>query len=453
MSERRKDNVKNRANRRAPDPSDRGREGDTRLLLRNGRVVDPSSGLDATMDVLVSCGKIENVSEHIIVDTGTRVLELEGKLVVPGLVDMHVHLREPGREDEETIGSGGAAAARGGFTSIACMANTQPPIDNSGMVRYVVETAARTSPTRVFPVAAATFGLKGEHMTEIMDLRDAGAVAISDDGNFIGASEVARRVMEYARMAELPVISHCEDPSLGNGGVMNEGYWSTILGLKGIPDASEAAAVAREISLAELTHARVHLAHVSTRTAVEMVRAAKQKGLPVTAEVTPHHLVLSDKAVSGYDTSTKMKPPLRTEEDRVAVVEGLRDGTIDVIASDHAPHCEEEKDVEFDEAAFGVIGLETTVGVIMTFLVNKGVLSLSRAITALTTAPSSILGISAGKIEIGAAADIAVIDPQVEWMVDPTLFASRSRNTPFKGWTLTGKPVLTIVNGKTVHQA
>ncbi|MCX5801674.1 MAG: dihydroorotase [Candidatus Eisenbacteria bacterium] len=426
---------------------------DGKLLLRSGRVIDPSSGLDARMDVLISGDKIELLAERIEVNAGMRVLELEGKLVVPGLVDMHVHLREPGREDEETIGSGGAAAARGGFTSIACMANTQPPIDTSGMVRYVLETAARTSPVKVFSVAAATVGLGGERMAEIMDLRDAGAVAVSDDGNFVGNSEVARRVMEYTRMAGLPFISHCEDPYLGKGGVMNEGYWSTTLGLKGIPAASEAAAVAREIVLAELTLARVHIAHVSTRAAVDLIRQAKKRGLSVTAEATPHHLVLSDKAVSGYDTSTKMNPPLRSEEDREAVVEGLRDGTIDVIASDHAPHCEEEKDVEFDEAAFGVIGLETTVGVVMTFLVSKGLLSLSQAIAALTLAPASVLGIKAGKMASGLTADITVIDPQLEWTVDPRSFASRSRNTPFKGWTLVGKAIVTVVDGKIVRQA
>ena len=425
---------------------------DEKLLLKNGRVVDPSSGLDAGLDVLLSDGKIEKVARKIDAVPGARVLDLEKKLVVPGFIDMHVHLRDPGREDEETIGSGGAAAARGGFTRIACMANTQPPLDNSGMVRYVLETAARTSPVKVLPMAAATVGLKGQHMTEIMDLRDAGAVAVSDDGNFIGASEISRRVMEYARMAGLPVVSHCEDPTLSAGGVMNEGYWSTVLGLKGIPAASEAAAVAREVALAELTRARVHIAHVSTRSAVEIIRTAKSRGLPVTAEATPHHLVLSDEAVSGYDTNTKMNPPLRSEEDRLAVVEGLIDGTIDVIASDHAPHCEEEKDVEFDEAAFGVIGLETTVGVIMTFLVNKKILSLTRAIAALTSAPSSVLGIEAGRIAIGMAADVTVIDPQLEWTVDPSLFASRSRNTPFKGWPLFGRPVLTIVDGRIVHQ-
>jgi dihydroorotase len=449
MSVRKKNSVKNRS--AVPSESSCGEDG--KLLLRSGRVIDPSSGLDARMDVLISGGRIELIGERIEVETDMRVLELEGKLVVPGLVDMHVHLREPGREDEETIGSGSAAAARGGFTSIACMANTQPPIDTSGMVRYVLEIAAATSPVKVFPVAAATVGLKGEHMAEIIDLRDAGAVAVSDDGNFIGNSEVARRVMEYARMAGLPVISHCEDPYLGKGGTMHEGYWSTTLGLKGIPAASEATAVGREIALAELTRARVHIAHVSTKSATDLIRQARKKGLSITAEATPHHLILSDKAVSAYDTNTKMNPPLRSEEDRAAVVEGLRDGTIEVIASDHAPHCEEEKDVEFDEAAFGVIGLETTVGLIMTFLVNKGILSLPQAIAALTVAPSSILGINAGKMASGLPADITVIDPQLEWKVDPSSFASRSRNTPFKGWTLTGKAIVTIVNGKIVNEA
>jgi dihydroorotase len=449
MSVHKKNSVKNPS----PASHETSSAHNGKLLFRNGRVIDPSSDLDARMDVLVAGDKIELIGERIDVEAGVRVLELEGKLVVPGLVDMHVHLREPGREDEETIASGGAAAARGGFTSVACMANTQPPIDTSGMVRYVLEAAEKTSPVKVFPVAAATVGLKGEQLAEIIDLRDAGAVAVSDDGNFIGNSEVARRVMEYARMAGVPMICHCEDPYLGKGGVMNEGYWSTVLGLKGIPAASEVAAVEREIALCELTRARIHIAHVSTRGAVDLIREAKKKGISITAEVTPHHLILSDKAVSGYDTSTKMNPPLRSEEDRAAVVAGLMDGTIDAIASDHAPHCEEEKDVEFDEAAFGVIGLETTVGLVVTFLVNKGILSLSQAIAALTVAPSSILGIKAGKMASGLPADITVIDPQVEWKVDPSSFASRSRNTPFKGWTLTGKAVLTVVNGKIVHEA
>jgi dihydroorotase len=448
MSVRKKNSVKNPS----PVSPESSSARDEKLLLRSGRVIDPSSGLDARMDVLVVGDKIELLSERIDVEDGVRVLELGGKLVTPGLVDMHVHLREPGREDEETIGSGGAAAARGGFTSVACMANTEPPIDTSGMVRYVLEAAGRTSPVKVFPVAAATVGLRGEQLTETIDLRDAGAVAVSDDGNFVGNSEVARRVMEYARMAGVPVICHCEDPYLGKGGVMNEGYWSTVLGLKGIPAASEVSAVEREIALCELTRTRVHIAHVSTRGAVDLIREAKKKGFSVTAEATPHHLILSDKAVSGYDTSTKMNPPLRSEEDRAAVVVGLADGTIDAIASDHAPHCEEEKDVEFDEAAFGVIGLETTVGLVVTFLVNKGVLTLSRAIAALSVAPSSILGIKAGKLASGLPADITVIDPQLEWKVDPSSFASRSRNTPFKGWTLTGKAIVTIVNGKIVHE-
>lgn len=449
MSIHKRNPVKNASSIDSTVPSDHAQK----LLLKNGRIIDPASGLDAKMDLLISQDKIELLRERIEVEAGARVLELEGKLVVPGLVDMHVHLREPGREDEETIGSGGAAAARGGFSSVACMANTQPPIDTSGMVRYVVETAKRTSPVKVFPIAAATVGLRGERMAEIVDLRDAGAVAVSDDGHFIGNSEVARRVMEYARMAGLPVISHCEDTNLGRGGVMHEGYWSTVLGLKGIPAAAEVAAVGREIALAELTRARVHIAHVSTGGAVDLIKHAKERGLAVTAEVTPHHLILSDGAVSGYDTCTKMNPPLRSEKDRQALVEGLKNGIIDVIASDHAPHCEEEKDVEFDAAAFGVTGLETTVGLVMTFLVSKGILTLRQAIGAMTVAPSSVLGVSAGKIAPGLAADITIIDPTVEWKVDPATFASRSRNTPFKGWTLAGRAVATIVDGKIVHQS
>jgi dihydroorotase len=435
---------------RSPDADGPGDDGG--ILLRNGRVVDPGSSLDESIDVFIKGSRIERVERGLSPEPGVEVVELDGKLIVPGLMDMHVHLREPGREDEETIGSGGLAAAHGGFTSIACMANTEPPIDTSGMIRFVLETAQRDSPVRVFPVAAATVGLKGATPTEIFDLRDAGAVALSDDGYFIANSEVARRVMEYSRMAGLPVISHCEDPFLSEGGVMHEGYWSTVLGLKGIPAASETAAVARDLALSELTGAKLHIAHVSSRGAVELIRAAKKKGLPVTAETAPHYLILSDEAVVGYDTSAKVKPPIRSKEDRDAIVEGLQDGTIDVVASDHAPHCAEEKDVEFDQAAFGLVGLETTVGLLLTYLVKKGAISLSQAISALTVGPCAALGIEVGKIAPGLRADVTVIDPELEWEVDPTRFASKSRNTPFAGIKLEGKVIRTIVDGKTVYQ-
>jgi dihydroorotase len=403
------------------------------------------------MDVLVRDGRIHAMAGGIPVEPDTHVMELDGMLVVPGLIDMHVHLRQPGREDEETIQSGGRAAARGGFTSVACMANTQPVIDNAGMVKFVLDVAERTSPVRVFCVAAATVGLKGEQMSEIMDMRDAGAAAVSDDGKYIQSSEVCRRVMEYCRMAGLPLIAHCEDQHLSSGGVMNEGYWSTVLGLKGIPAAAETAAVARDLSLAELTGARVHIAHVSTRGAVELIRLSKARGLGVTAETAPHYLVLTDRAVCGYDTNAKVNPPLRSEEDRESVVEGLKDGTIDVIASDHAPHCDEEKDVEFGAAAFGLIGLETTVGAVLTFLVERGTVPLAHAISAMTVRPAGVLGIEGGRLEPGARADITVIDPGLEWEVDPASFASKSRNTPFKGMKLKGKAVATMVAGKLVY--
>ncbi|UCF79405.1 MAG: dihydroorotase [Candidatus Eiseniibacteriota bacterium] len=423
------------------------------LLLRGGRVIDPASDLDEVCDVLLSRGRIQSVGGSAQAGPGAEVLEVSGKLVVPGLIDMHVHLREPGREDEETIESGGRAAARGGFTTVACMANTQPPIDTSGMVRYVLEAAERSSPVRVLPVAAATVGLKGEAPTEIFDLRAAGAAALSDDGNFIKNSEVARRVMEYARMAGLTLISHCEDSYLAEGGVMHEGYRSTVLGLKGIPAASETAAVARELALAELTQVRLHVAHVSTGGAVKLIREAKSRGLRVTAETAPHYLLLTDEVVADYDTSAKVNPPIRSKEDRDAILEGLKDGTIDVVASDHAPHCEEEKDVEFDVAAFGLVGLETTVGLLMAFLVKSGLVPLSRVIAALTVAPSTALGIDAGRIAPGQLADVTVIDPDLAWEVDPLSFASKSRNTPFRGTKLVGRAVTTIVGGKIVYQA
>ncbi len=422
------------------------------IILKGGRVLDPESGLDETGDVLVRDGMIHSVGSNLDAPPGARVLALDGKLVVPGLIDMHVHFREPGREDEETIGTGGAAAAAGGFTSVACMANTEPTIDNAGMVKYVLESAEKTSPVRVYCVAAATCGLRGEIMTEIMDMRDAGAAAISDDGRFIQNSEVARRVMEYTRMAGLTLISHCEDPNLSAGGVMHEGYWSTVLGLKGIPAASEALAVARDLALAELTRARVHIAHVSTKGAVELVRQAKAKGVSVTAETAPHYFVLTDRAVCGYDTNAKVNPPLRSEEDREAVLEGIRDGTIDVIASDHAPHCDEEKDTEFGAAAFGLIGLETTLGLVLTNLVETGAVPLLRAISALTVEPASALGIEAGRIQPGWPADITVIDPRAEWEVDPSEFVSKSRNCPFEGMNLTGRATAAVVAGRIVYE-
>jgi dihydroorotase len=421
-------------------------------LLRGGRVVDPASESMVEEDVLVSDGLIEAIGSGLEASGGVPEIDLAGRLVCPGLIDIHAHLREPGREDKETIESGTKAAVRGGYTAVACMPNTEPAIDSQETVSFVLEKAARCGSCRVLPVAAITVGRKGERLTEMFELAETGAVAFSDDGDPVPSAAVMRRALEYASMIGLPVIEHCEDKSLVGKGVMHEGAASTRLGLRGIPSASEEVMVARDIKLAELTGGRLHLTHLSSAGSVAMVREAKSRGIRVTADVTPHHLALTDEAVAGYGTSFKVNPPLRSEEDRAALIEGLCDGTIDCVGTDHAPHTEIEKDAEFDVAPFGATGLETAVGVLFTHCVLPGHMSAAQLVARLTSRPAAALGLSdCGELRVGRRADITVIDPERVWTVDAADFASMSTNSPFVGRELTGAAALTIVGGAVAY--
>lgn len=422
-----------------------------RLLIKGGRVIDPGSHLDRTMDILIEDGKIKAMDERLI-HKGLEVIDAEGKIVTPGLIDIHTHLREPGEEDEETIATGTRAAAHGGFTTICCMPNTFPPVDNPAVVKSILRKGEEEGVVNLLPIGSISKGLLGKELSEIGRMVEAGVVAISDDGHPVMDSALMRRAMEYTKIFGIPIISHCEDTNLSNGGLMNEGYVSTILGMRGIPNAAEEVMVAREIILAELTGARVHLAHLSTKGSIELVRMAKKRGVNVTCEITPHHLSLTDEVVKGFDTNTKTNPPLRTKEDIDALKEGLKDGTIDVIASDHAPHTLDEKELDYNGAPFGVVGLETTVGVVLNELFHKEGLKLSVIIRALTTNPAMILGIEKGILKLGAKADITIIDLNKEWVVDPSSFFSKGRNTPFAGQRLKGMVYGVIVGGRLVYQ-
>lgn len=419
------------------------------LVLKNARVLDPASGRDEIADVWIERGRIAGIDRTIDREDARRV-DLTGRVVVPGLVDLHVHLREPGREDEETIESGTRAAVRGGFTTVVCMPNTEPALDTDASIQYVLERARTAGFCRVLPVGAITRGREGKALSEIGSLVEAGAVAISDDGASVEDADLMRRALEYARMLGIPVTAHCEDHTLSGQGVMNEGTLSTLLGLKGSPPQAEAARVARDIMLAELTRSHLHVQHVSTARSVALVAEAKARGLAVTAEATPHHLVLTEEAVRAYDSMAKVNPPLRGEEDRAALREGLVSGAIDAVATDHAPHSHEEKEIEFDGAAFGMVGLETAVGLVLTELVRPGVLDLRDAVRLLTTGPAGVLGRNLGRLEPGRPADVTILDLDEVWTVDPTAFASHSRNTPFAGRELTGRPVGTLVGGRFV---
>ena len=420
-----------------------------KLLVKGGKVIDPANGLSGIADILIEDGKISAVGAKLPKD-GAEVIEAGNKLVLPGLIDMHVHLREPGLEAKETIASGTRAAAMGGFTGVACMPNTKPVVDSQALVEFIKTRTKAEGVVRVYPIGAITKGSEGKELAEIGDMRMAGAVAVSDDGRPIMNAQVMRLAMEYAKMFDLLIISHCEDMNLVADGVMHEGYYSTICGLKGISRLAEEAMVARDIMLAEHTGARLHLAHLSTAGSVELIRMAKKKGLRVTAEATPHHFTLTDEAVSGYDTATKVNPPLRGVADVEAVKEGLRNGTIDVIATDHAPHTVEEKDVEYNYAPFGMVGLETAVGLAFKQLVTPGLISLEELVMKMSCNPARILGLNKGHLGIGADADITVIDPDRCEVVDVDKFASKGKNSPFRGWELTGIPVATIIGGKVV---
>jgi dihydroorotase len=418
------------------------------LLLTGGRVIDPSRNADGVADVLLADGRIAAVGRNIGTPDGAEVFDVTGRVVAPGLVDVHVHLREPGQEDLETIATGSASAVAGGFTSICAMPNTDPVCDNQGVVGFVIAQAQRAAKARVYPIGAVTLGQKGQQLAEFGELVGAGAVAVSDDGKPVATAHMMRTALEYAKTFGIPVADHCEDMSLATGGAMHEGIVSTRLGLKGIPSAAEEVMVARDILLAELTGGHVHLCHMSTRGSVELIRRAKERGIRVTAEACPHHFSLTHEACVGYNTNAKMNPPLREPEDVEAIREGLRDGTIDCVATDHAPHHYDAKEREFDDAPNGIIGLETALGLAITELVGRGLLTLPQLLHRMSTAPARIFNLPAGTLATGAPADLVVIDPGVKWTVKPETFYSKSRNTPFAGRELTGRAELTIVRGQ-----
>ena len=447
------------------------------LLLTGGRIIDPANHVDAQADLLICEGKIAALGAEAAAQAPreTKRLEVKGRVVCPGLIDAHVHLREPGQTAKETIATGTAAAAHGGFTSVVCMPNTMPAIDNSGTVALIHELAATHGRVNVFVAGAITKNIAGEEMAPIGSLKKAGVVAITDDGRCVQNSELMRRALEYAKMFDVPVLDHCQDATLVSDGVMHEGYWSTVLGLRGWPAAGEELIVARDILLAEVTGARVHCQHLSTAGSVRLLRAAKQRGLPVTGEACPHHFTLTDAAVAGsekfwgadgegifgfeaalsdrpawpaYDTNFKMNPPLGAAADRAAILEGLADGTIDILASDHAPHCDYEKQVEFDYAPFGVTGLETELALALMQLYHARRLSLADLIAKFTVTPARLLGVPKGTLSLGADGDVTVLDPGLEWVFDKSASASKSINSPFYGWRLKGKAVAAIVGGQ-----
>ncbi len=422
------------------------------LLIKNGRVIDPVGKLDGIMDVLVEKGKIRRLGKGLKPENH-NVIEARGKVVVPGLIDMHTHLREPGREDEETILSGSEAAARGGFSSVCVMPNTSPVIDKEGIVEFIFSRSRQAGLVNVYSVGAVTVGQNGTQLAEIGELKKAGVIALSDDGNPVKNSYLMRRALEYSRMFDLPIISHCEDSDLAADGVMNEGYVSTLLGLRGISSLAEESMVSRDISLAGLTNGRVHIAHLSCAGSVSLIKQAKKNGIRVTAETAPHYFTLTDEEVRTFDTNYKMNPPLRTQKDIEAIKKGLADGTIDVIASDHAPHSEQEKDVEFDNAPFGITGLETSLGLALQELVEEKVLTINQLVEKMSVNPARILGLNKGSLALGCDADITIIDLEREWIVRQEDFKSKSKNSPFIGRKLKGMAVLTISRGKIVYES
>ncbi|GIW51184.1 MAG: dihydroorotase [Gemmatimonadales bacterium] len=422
------------------------------LLLRSGRVVDPSQGLDEISDLLIREGKVAGIGRGLGVPDDAEVVDASGWVVSPGLIDLHVHLREPGQEDVETIASGARAAAAGGFTAVCAMPNTDPVTDNQAAVGFIVKQAEAAGAARVYPIGAISLGQRGVQLAEFGELVSAGAVAVSDDGRPVASSHLMRMALSYAQTFGIPVADHCEDPTL-SGGVMHEGLVSTRLGLRGIPSAAEEIMVARDLLLAELTRGHIHLCHMSTKGSVDLIRRAKDKGIKVTAEVTPHHLILTDEACLGYNTHAKMNPPLRTAADVEALREALKDGTVDVIATDHAPHHYDAKEREFDDAPFGVIGLETALALGITQLVRPGILTLAELIDRMSCAPAKVFNLPGGTLRPGTVADVTVFDPEARWKVDPERFYSKSRNTPFAGWEVFGKVVMTIVGGRVVFRS
>ena len=430
-----------------------------KILLKGGRVIDPSQKLDDDLDILIDNGVIAALGKDLLPAPkprkadghDTKIIDLEGLVIAPGLIDMHTHLREPGFEYKETIQTGSEAACTGGFTAVACMANTDPVNDNRSVTEFIRRKAAECNLVRVYPVSAITLNLEGKTLTEFWDQKEAGAVALSDDGRPLKDSALMRRALEYADSLHIPVISHCEDPYLSAGGAMNEGLVSTETGIPPIPAIAEDIMVIRDILLSEYTRTAVHIAHVSTAGAVRAIREAKKRGVRVTAETAPHYFSLTDESVAAFDTNTKVYPPLRSAEDVQAVKEGLRDGTIDAIASDHAPHAATDKDMEFEYAANGLIGLETSLGLSLK-LVEAGILTLSELVMKMSTAPATILRVPGGTLQPGHCADITVIDLNRSWTVDKMRSRSKSRNTPFHGWSLKGKAVLTVMGGNISYE-
>ncbi|HTS16003.1 MAG TPA: dihydroorotase [Verrucomicrobiae bacterium] len=414
------------------------------LVIKNGRVIDPANGVDAVRDVFVVDGRIAAAAAK-----DATVIDATGKIVTPGLIDMHVHLREPGRSDKETIETGTRCAARGGFASVVCMPNTSPAADNTGTIAFIKQRAAEAASVNVFPTGAITKELKGEELAPIGSLKKAGVVAITDDGRCVQNNELMRRAVEYSKMFDLPVLDHCQDYNLAADGVMNEGHWSAALGLRGWPSVGEDVIVARNILLAEQLDWHIHCQHISSARSAQLIREAKKRGIKISGEACPHHFTLTDACVKTYDTNFKMNPPLRTERDREAILGGLADGTLEIIASDHAPHCTYEKEVEFDVAPFGILGLETELALALELVRNK-VIDLRRLVETFTVNPARLLRLKKGTLSVGADADVTIIDLQQGWTYDVTASASKSRNSPFHGWKFHGRAAATIVGGKLV---
>lgn len=420
-----------------------------RTLIKGGHIIDAKSGIDDCLDILIEDGKIVEIGKDLELVT-EDIIYAEGKYVLPGLVDAHCHLRDPGFEYKEDIETGTRSAAKGGFTSIACMPNTNPVIDNQAIVKYIMNKAKQDGVVNVYPIGAISKGLKGEELSEIGELKFAGAVAVSDDGKPLKSSSLMKKALQYSSMFDITVISHCEDLELADEGTMNEGYLSTILGLKGIPSAAEEIMVSRELILAEYTKIPVHIAHVSTELSVDLIRHAKSRGVKVTCETCPHYFTLTEEACEGFNTLAKVNPPLRTQKDVQAIIEGLKDGTIDIIATDHAPHHPDEKNVEFALAANGMVGFETALPLSITYLVKPGHLTTMQLVEKMCVNPSKILGLNKGSIEVGSSADLTIIDMDEEYVVDIQKFSSKSKNSPFDGFKLQGTVYYTIVNGNVV---
>jgi dihydroorotase len=426
-----------------------------KLLLKNGRVVDPANGRDGAFDVLIENGAIARVERNLPAD-GAEVLEIGSEwIVAPGLIDAHVHLREPGQEHKETVATGVASAVAGGFTAVACMPNTDPVNDHAGITQFILKKAAEAQLARVYPIGAVSLGSRGEQLAELGEQKSAGCVAFSDDGRPVATALLMRRALEYAGMLHVPIVNHCEDPTLKGDGVAHEGYYASALGLRGIPGVAESLMVERDVSLAELTGGHIHVAHMSARQSLRAVRWGKERGIRVTCEVAPHHFTLTDEALEGptrYDTNLKMNPPLREDADRDAMLEGIADGSVDLIATDHAPHHADEKMLEFDRAPFGIVGLETAVPIVFERLLHAGRITLSRMIELLSVNPARVFNLPGGSLTPGAAADVTVLAPDLRVTVRAAALRSRSKNTPFDGWELRGGVAATIVGGRVVYR-